>query len=142
MTEMLENRTFDEINVGDAASLTWALQAEYLETWAAVTGDRNLRRAFDFATRQGPGSEANTAVVHPCSDDALVWPIQAAERGLINPILIGPPAKIYSTRGRSWTVRSPSTSPQTRRPMQEVARESALRIVPCRHGSSLPMRSE
>jgi phosphate acetyltransferase len=215
VTEMLENRTFDEINVGDAASLTWALQAENLETWAAVTGDRNLMRAFDVATRQGPGSEAtgnsmwvaglfgtivgnelpgvgsvirsvnlslcerplafgtsvtatatvtskdaaqgtvtlqcrcvddrgtdyvqgtvevvaprlkireplrelpsvqvrredrflellrrcegiapvNTAVVHPCSDDALVGPIQAAERGLINPILIGPPAKIHS----------------------------------------------
>ncbi len=58
MTEMLKNRTVDEINVGDAASLTWALQAENLETWAAVTGDGSLMRAFDFATRQGPGSEA------------------------------------------------------------------------------------
>jgi phosphotransacetylase/acyl dehydratase len=215
VTEMLENRTFDEINVGDAANLAWALRAQDLETWAAVTGDRNLMRAFDFATRQGPDGEpagnsmwvaglfgtivgnelpgagsavrlaslslcdrpltfgtsvtatvtvtskdaaqgtvtlqcrcvddrgteyvkgtievvapkhkireplrelptvqirredrylellrrcegiapANTAVVHPCSDDALVGAIQAAERGLINPILVGPPAKIHS----------------------------------------------
>ena len=35
-----------------------------------------------------------TAVVHPCSDDALVGPIQAAEHGLIEPILVGPEKKI------------------------------------------------
>jgi phosphate acetyltransferase len=35
-----------------------------------------------------------TAVVHPCSDDALVGAIQAAERGLIEPILVGPEKKI------------------------------------------------
>ncbi len=37
---------------------------------------------------------ATTAVAHPCSDDALTGAIQAAERGLIRPILIGPEAKI------------------------------------------------
>jgi phosphotransacetylase len=36
------------------------------------------------------------AVVHPCSSDGLVGPIQAAERGLIKPILVGPQAKIRS----------------------------------------------
>lgn len=53
MTEMLENKTFDEINVGDAASLTKALRKEDLETWAAVTGNRNLMRDFEVAARQG-----------------------------------------------------------------------------------------
>jgi phosphotransacetylase/acyl dehydratase len=225
---MLENKTFDEISIGDAASLTWTLRKEDLETWAAVTGDRNLMRVFDFAARQGPGGEAaagnsmwvaglfgtivgnqlpgvgsvvrsaslsserplaygtsvtatvtvtskdaaqgivtlqcrcaddrgteyvkgtvevvapkqkvreplrelptvqvrredrylellrrcegiapaNTAVVHPCSDDALAGPIQAAERGLINPILVGPPAKIQSIAERAELDISPYT---------------------------------
>ena len=35
-----------------------------------------------------------TAVVHPCSDDALKGAIEAAERDLIAPILIGPEKKI------------------------------------------------
>ena len=35
-----------------------------------------------------------TAVVHPCSDDALRGAIEAAERNLISPILIGPENKI------------------------------------------------
>jgi acyl dehydratase len=50
---MLENKTFDEINVGDTASLTRALRKEDLETWAAVTGNRNLMRDFEVAARQG-----------------------------------------------------------------------------------------
>jgi phosphotransacetylase len=37
-----------------------------------------------------------TAVVHPCSSDALVGPIRAAEHDLIKPILVGPEAKIRS----------------------------------------------
>ena len=214
MSEMLENKTIDEIKVGDVASLAWALRKEDLETWAAVTGDRNLMRGFEVAARQGleaettsssmwaaglfgtivgnqlPGvgsvvrsaqltneraltfgtpvtatvtvtaknvaqgsvtvqfrcvdkqgaayatgaaevivptqkvrerlrelpsvhlrreerflellkrceglAPAATAVVHPCSDDALRGPIEAAERGLIDPILVGPPAKIQA----------------------------------------------
>jgi len=214
MAEILENRTFDEIGVGDSASLSRALRYEELETWAAVTGNVNLVDAVECAAREGItregsafgmwgaalfstivgtqlpgagtqirsvridyhrpiviGSEVTatvrvtgkkaedgsltlqcrcvdpdgndyitataevvaptkkirepirrlpevhlqredrfsmlideaavleampTAVVHPCSSDALVGPIQAAERGLIAPILVGPAAKIRS----------------------------------------------
>ena len=39
----------------------------------------------------------STAVVHPCSEDALVGAIQAAEHKLIKPILVGPEAKIRTT---------------------------------------------
>jgi phosphate acetyltransferase len=35
-----------------------------------------------------------TAVVHPCDRDSLLGPIEAAKRGLITPILVGPEAKI------------------------------------------------
>lgn len=212
MAEILENKTFDEISVGDSASLTRALRYEELETWAAVTGNVNLVDAVECAAREGiaqqggafgmwgtalfstvigtllPGAGTQirsatvdyhqsivigseltatvtvtgkssqdgsltlecrcldqdggayitgnvvviaptkkirepirrlpevylkrknrfsellddtaglepmpTAVVHPCSSDALVGPIQAAEHNLIKPILVGPKAKI------------------------------------------------
>jgi phosphotransacetylase len=38
-----------------------------------------------------------TAVVHPCSDDALKGAVEAAERNLIIPILVGPDAEIHAT---------------------------------------------
>ncbi len=42
MTKMIENRTFDEIAVGDSASMVRMLHASDAETWAAVTGNVNL----------------------------------------------------------------------------------------------------
>ncbi|MFN7571512.1 MAG: bifunctional enoyl-CoA hydratase/phosphate acetyltransferase, partial [Betaproteobacteria bacterium] len=35
-----------------------------------------------------------TAIVHPCDADSLAGPIEAARRGLIVPVLVGPAAKI------------------------------------------------
>jgi len=35
-----------------------------------------------------------TAVVHPCDRDSLLGPLEAAKRGLIAPVLVGPEAKI------------------------------------------------
>ncbi|WP_374404542.1 bifunctional enoyl-CoA hydratase/phosphate acetyltransferase [Niveibacterium sp.] len=37
-----------------------------------------------------------TAVVHPCDRDSLLGPIEAARKGLIIPVLIGPAAKIHA----------------------------------------------
>lgn len=42
MTELIENLTFDEIEVGMSASVERALKREDIETWAAVTGNFNL----------------------------------------------------------------------------------------------------
>ena len=42
MTQTIENKTFDEIQTGDMASLTRVLRSEDVETWAAVTGNPNL----------------------------------------------------------------------------------------------------
>jgi phosphotransacetylase/acyl dehydratase len=42
MTRMIENRTFDEIAIGDRASMVRMLHAGDAETWAAVTGNVNL----------------------------------------------------------------------------------------------------
>jgi phosphate acetyltransferase len=35
------------------------------------------------------------AVVHPCDRDSLLGPVQAARRGLIDPVLVGPEGKIW-----------------------------------------------
>lgn len=209
MSQLLENKTFDEIRIGDSVSLSRTLRAEEVETWAAVTGNLNLLQVPDTLAASGgpygmwamilfsslignrlpgPGStsrsaqvrfhrpfvlgvevtatvtvaekhegdaivlldcrcvDANgqelatgrvevvapkekilravpdlpqvhlhredrylelikmcdgletirTAVVHPCSADALEGTIQAAERALIDPVLIGPQAKIQA----------------------------------------------
>ncbi len=215
MTEMLENKPFDEIQVGDSASMTRALRKDDIETWAAITGNINPAFVSEALAKKGIAGEAGggsgmwgaslfstivgtqlpglgtitkdtrlrfhhgvrvgvpvtatvtvrekhadtgillldcrcvdpdgaelitgvaevlapkekirqpvvelpkvqlrredrylelikecegfdpvaTAVVHPCSDDALVGAIQAAERGLIEPILVGPEKKIRS----------------------------------------------
>jgi phosphotransacetylase/acyl dehydratase len=42
MTEMIENKTFDEIKVGETASSVRTFHREDVETWAAVTGNLNL----------------------------------------------------------------------------------------------------
>jgi phosphate acetyltransferase len=38
-----------------------------------------------------------TAVVHPCDRDSLLGPLEAARRGLIEPVLVGPEARIRAT---------------------------------------------
>jgi phosphate acetyltransferase len=38
-----------------------------------------------------------TAVAHPCEASALIGAVEAAQAGLITPILVGPAAKIEET---------------------------------------------
>ena len=40
-----------------------------------------------------------TAVAHPCEKTALAGALEAGEKGLITPILVGPEAKIRADRG-------------------------------------------
>src|SRR5246127_5322662 len=42
---------------------------------------------------------ATTVVVHPCDETSLRGPIEAAEAGIIVPILVGPKAKIAAVAG-------------------------------------------
>src|SRR5262249_39090986 len=44
--------------------------------------------------RAKSGPPAQTVVVHPCDETSLRGPIEAAEAGIIIPILVGPAAKI------------------------------------------------
>jgi phosphate acetyltransferase len=55
------------------------------------------QRLIDAARELEP---VTTAVAHPCNDAALAGPIDAARRGLIRPILVGPRAKIQELARR------------------------------------------
>ena len=44
--------------------------------------------------RAAQGAPVATAIVHPCDRDSLLGAIEAARRGLIDPVLVGPEAKI------------------------------------------------
>ena len=51
--------------------------------------------SFDALTQRASGGEPlRTAIVHPCSAAALEGAIEAAEAGLIDPVLVGPPSRI------------------------------------------------
>ena len=51
--------------------------------------------AFTRLLKRGArGAPVVTAVVHPCDRDSLLGPIEAMRRGLIEPVLVGPEAKI------------------------------------------------
>lgn len=50
-----------------------------------------------FLARAKSKPKIKTAVVHPCSHDALLGAIESASEGLIDPIFIGPSAKIEAT---------------------------------------------
>ena len=59
--------------------------------------DVSLRRhdryeAFVKAARSRPAIRA--AIVHPCSSEAILGAIEVRERGLLEPLLVGPEAKI------------------------------------------------
>jgi phosphate acetyltransferase len=58
-----------------------------------------FRRTDGFARlfeRCSAGAPVVTAVVHPCDRDSLLGPLEARGRGLIEPVLVGPEARIRS----------------------------------------------
>ena len=70
---------------------------------------------------------AQTIVVHPCDDSSLRGPVEAAELGIITPILVGPAAKIKQVAaergieiGRFRIVDSPHS---------EAAAEQAVELI-------------
>ncbi len=64
------------------------------------------------------------AVVHPCDQDALRGPIEAARRGLIEPVLVGPEAKIRAAAREAGLDLAPYRIVGT-----EHSHEAALRAV-------------
>ena len=79
--ESLTNTRFDATRVGaDAATPNVILPRT--DNFA-----RLLKRCEGLAP-------VKCAVVHPCDPDSLLGPIEAAQRGLIEPVLVGPEEKI------------------------------------------------
>jgi phosphotransacetylase/acyl dehydratase len=64
------------------------------------------------------------AVVHPCDRDSLLGPIEAAKRGLILPVLVGPEAKIRAVAQTEGVDLSPYRIVPT-----EHSHEAALQAV-------------
>ena len=59
MGQMLENKTFDEIQVGDSATVSRALREDDIETWAAVTANPNVMTLKEAAPGEGEFLEAS-----------------------------------------------------------------------------------
>ncbi len=77
-----------------------------------LSGHDDYRRLIE---RTRGGEPVITAVVHPCSAAAISAAVEAAEEGLLQPVLIGPEAKI-------------------RQAAEEAGKDiSAFRIVSCPH---------
>jgi phosphate acetyltransferase len=58
----------------------------------------NDRHAFrPFIDSASSGEPVRTAVCHPCSEVALQGAVEAAQRRLIEPVLVGPPERLRST---------------------------------------------
>ena len=51
MTRILENKTLDELRVGDSASIERSLHRGDVRLWAAVTGNPNLDEPFPASVR-------------------------------------------------------------------------------------------
>ncbi|MFO1126904.1 MAG: bifunctional enoyl-CoA hydratase/phosphate acetyltransferase [Rhodospirillales bacterium] len=52
MSEVIENKTFDEIAVGDTACYTGVLTRDHVERWAALTGNLNINEMFENGSGQ------------------------------------------------------------------------------------------
>ena len=90
-----------EVRSGDARVLSGTLVVEVpterLEYSGLATSEVHLRRHDVFArllARCAPLEPVSCAVAHPCDADSLVGALEAAKRGLIVPVLVGPPARI------------------------------------------------
>lgn len=60
-----------------------------------------VKVAAELLERARRKPSIRTAVVHPCSPDALAGALEAAELGLIEPILVGPEQKIRETADKA-----------------------------------------
>ena len=72
------------------------LKDSEIENIAAIgpVGDPPASKYERLIARAKQVPAATTIVVHPCEETALRGPVQAAQAGIIVPILVGPAAKI------------------------------------------------
>jgi phosphate acetyltransferase len=90
------NQASEELASGTVTVAAPTRRISYAEV---VPPELSLRRGDAFA-RLFQACEGlppvSCAVVHPCDRDSLLGPIEAARRGLITPVLVGPEEKIQA----------------------------------------------
>ncbi|MCZ8107471.1 MAG: bifunctional enoyl-CoA hydratase/phosphate acetyltransferase [Burkholderiaceae bacterium] len=99
-TVVLDCRCTNQHGEAVAAGVAEVLApTEALELPRADVGERVLRSRDKFAPLLAAAEALEpmpAAVVHPCSEAALCAAVEAAERGLIRPILVGPATKLHA----------------------------------------------
>lgn len=90
------NQLGDSVLVGEAVVIapTEKVESEVVELPDVFLNER--RQISDLLKRAEAYRPLKVAVVHPCDEVSLGGALAARARGLIDPILIGPPAKIQS----------------------------------------------
>ena len=90
MAEILENKTFDEIGVGDSASLSFALRYEDLETWAAVESvNPSMPATLDAAAlcKMADRGQIKGAILDgPLAFDNAADEEAARTKGIVSPV--------------------------------------------------------
>jgi phosphate acetyltransferase len=97
--DCLVSKGEEEIVKGTATVMA---PVERISYSSVATPDMILRRNDSFARmlEQCEGLPSTVcAVVHPCDRDSLLGPLEAHKQGLIDPILVGPEAKIRAVPG-------------------------------------------
>jgi phosphate acetyltransferase len=86
-----------------------------------------IKVRFDemLARRKG-AAPLPTAVVHPCSEDALLGAVEAARAGLIEPVLVGPQEQIRETAAKAKLDLSPYKIVSTADPEESAAAAANL----------------
>jgi phosphotransacetylase/acyl dehydratase len=106
MVEMIENKTFDEIRVGETASMVRAFRRGDVETWAAVTGDLNLidldpssvdSSMFPYGAGQAMWAGALFSTIAGTRLPGLGSVTTAAEIRFLRPVPIGQPLTATAT---------------------------------------------
>ena len=83
-------------------------------------------RPTDRTRQAGPASA--TVVVHPCDEASLRGPVEAAEAGIIVPLLVGPAAKI-ADMARACRLDIGRLRDRRREPHSEAAAAKAVELI-------------
>src|SRR5271157_3563349 len=87
----------------------------------------DIKVRFDelLARRRG-AAPLPVAVAHPCSEDALIGALDAAQAGLIEPVLVGPPDQIRGIAAKTKLDLSPYEIVSTFDPEESAAAAANL----------------
>ncbi len=92
-----QNQTGETVFTGQARVAAPTVKSVHPRVELHEVSLRRPHKVFeDIIDRCGSLTPISVAVCHPCDQVSLEGPVEAFKRGLINPILVGPEAKIRS----------------------------------------------